>query len=285
MWLATAIGSALLFGLAGWWMKVSQMRGDPTSVMLFGLYAAGAAGFGVHAAAEGTLTQLLDYRVWLAGLVIGAGSALGNAFYMKALRHGPAALTSQVTNMNVVLVVMMGTWIYGESLGPAELAGISLLFVAVLLISYKKSGDKAALEKAWAIYVGAGLVLFFFRNGGLKVSDELGLPAAPILLVGYALSMLWFAFRLPLRSQPDGERTGSLQGLRLGLLTGVFSYLGLQLYSIALATGPANIAAPIFSTNSLVVAAGAILVYKEKLNPLQWAAFACMFAGLIIIRF
>ncbi|WP_435165354.1 EamA family transporter [Paenibacillus glycanilyticus] len=280
MWLAIAVGSALLFGLAGWWMKVSQMRRGNVSVMLFGLYASGTAGFGMHAAVEGTIHQLSDYRIWLAGIIIGAGSALGNALFMKALDYGPAALTSPLTNMNIVLVIALGTLYYGEKLHYAEATGIALLLAAVVLISYKKQSAPSSVQSRWYLYVTAAILFFTFRNAGLKVTEELGLSSAPILFIGYALSLIWFAIPLRKASSSAAFRTG----LKLGLLAGVFSYGGLQLYAVALATGPSNLAAPIFATNSLVVAAGSILVYKEKLNRAQWAAFILTIAGLIIIR-
>jgi drug/metabolite transporter (DMT)-like permease len=72
--------------------------------------------------------------------------------------------------------------------------------------------------------------------------------------------------------------------LRLGLLAGLFSYGGLQLYAIAIATGQANLAAPIFATNGLVIAAGSIWIYKERLSIAQWAAFLCLIGGLVFIR-
>ncbi|ACT03417.1 DMT family transporter [Paenibacillus sp. JDR-2] len=280
MWLAIAVGSAVLFGLAGWWMKVSQMRRGHVSVMLFGLYASGTAGFGIHAAVEGTIHQLSDYRVWLAGIIIGAGSALGNALFMKALDYGPAALTSPLTNMNIVLVIALGTLYYGETLHYTEATGIALLLAAVVLISYKKQAVPSSVQSKWYLYVTAAILFFTFRNAGLKVTEELGLSSAPILFIGYALSLIWFAF--PLRKATD--RAAFQEGLKLGLLAGVFSYGGLQLYAVSLATGPSNLAAPIFATNSLVVAAGSILVYKEKLSHAQWAAFILTIAGLIIIR-
>lgn len=280
MWLATAVGSALLFGLAGWWMKVSQMRGGITSVMLLGLYASGTIGFGLHSAVEQSFHELLDYRVWIAGIIIGAGSALGNALFMKALDYGPASLTSPLTNMNIVLVIALGTLVYGETLGLNEAAGIILLLLAVILISLKRQKRRITIEKQWFIYVAAAILFFTFRNGGLKITEELGLSSAPILFIGYGLSFLWFA----IRTERGAERGKAAMGLKLGLLAGVFSYAGLQLYAIALATGPANLAAPIFATNSLVVAAGSILFYKEKLTPAQWTAFALTIAGLIIIR-
>ncbi|MUT64346.1 EamA family transporter [Paenibacillus sp. NEAU-GSW1] len=282
MWLILAIGSALLFGLAGWWMKVSQMRGGLTSVMLFGLYVSGTAGFGIHSAIENQLSLLADCRIWLSGLIIGAGSAFGNAIFMKALDHGPASLTSPLTNANIVLVVMLGTFVYGEPLGWSEATGIALLLLAVVLIAMKGTGSNSSIDKQWYLYIVAAILLFTFRNGGLKVTEEIGLPSAPILFVGYGFSLLWFA--KPLFQWRSVSSPAAATGLILGLLAGLFSYGGLQMYAASLASGPANLAAPIFATNSLVVAAGAIVVYKERLNALQWFAFLCMIAGLAVIK-
>lgn len=293
MWLVIAVGSAVLFGLAGWWMKASQMNGGDNTTLLLGLYASGTAGFAVHASLAGSWPALGDWRIWLAGAIIGAGSAWGNAVFMKALAYGPASLTSPLTNLNIAAVVAMSVLLYDEPLGLAEAAGIALLFAAVILISIRRHEPLTIREKRWFAYVALAIVLFSFRNGGLKVTGELGLADTPILLVGYALSLLWFAAagmirQRRLRNETSAERGlngGSLRtGMRYGLLAGLFSYAGLQLYAVALQTGKANLAAPIFATNSLVVAAGAIIVYRERLTRTQWLAFACMIAGLAVIR-
>ncbi|MGM0881914.1 MAG: EamA family transporter [Bacillota bacterium] len=280
MWLIIAISSAILFGLAGWWMKVSQMRGGSTRVLLFGLYASGTLGFGVHSALEGTLTMLADPNVWIAGVIIGAGSAWGNALFMKALHYGPASLTSPLTNMNIILVIALATWWYKEPLSASEAVGITLLLLAVIFIAHKRKEPLTITEKRWFVLVGLAIILFALRNGGLKVTDELGLPSAPILFIAYALSLFWFL--LPVKYEE--KRSSKLTGLWFGLIAGLFSYGGLQLYAVALSTGQANLAAPIFATNSLVVAIGAIALYKEKLTFMQWTAFACTLLGLIIIR-
>ncbi|MDQ6419906.1 DMT family transporter [Paenibacillus sp. LHD-117] len=284
LWLWTAIGSSALFGLAGWWMKVSQMNGGATRFLLLGLYAAGAAGFGIHAWFEGTLTfhWLGDLRIWAAGLLIGAGSAWGNALFMEALRYGPASLTSPLTNMNIVLVVAVSTWYYDEPLSLAQAFGIALLLLAVVCIAYRRKEPMTIKERKWFLLVGLAILLFAFRNGGLKVTDELGLPNATILFIAYGLSLLWFL--IPTGESGTESKAARLTGLRLGLLAGVFSYGGLQLYAIAIATGQANLAAPIFATNGLVIAAGSILLYKERLTIIQWAAFLCLIGGLIVIR-
>jgi len=290
MWLLTAIGSAVLFGLAGWWMKVSQMKGGSSNGLLFGLYASGTLGFGIHSAVQGTLASVVDWRVLTAGIVIGAGSAWGNALFMKALECGPASLTSPLTNMNITLVVGMGIVVYGEPVSAAEALGIALLLLSVVFVSIRGREPLTVIERRWFALVVAAIFLFAFRNGGLKVTEQLGLASAPVLLVGYALSLLWFRqldaadrSRIVPASAPDPV-AASRRGFRWGLLAGLFSYAGLQLYAIALETGKASIAAPVFATNSLVVALGSIVLYRERLTKLQWAAFGLTLAGLVVIR-
>ncbi|MBM7565321.1 EamA family transporter [Paenibacillus sacheonensis] len=302
MWFAAAVGSALLFGLAGWWMKVSQMQGGSSVYLFLGLYFSGAAGFAVNGAVDGTLgAAWTDPRVWAAGLLIGAGSALGNALFMKALAYGPASLTSPLTNMNIILVIALGTFVYDEPLTSAELAGVLLLLIAIVLISIKRSGAKTRLNPRWHLFVSLSILLFALRNGGLKVTDAIGLHGSPVLFAAYLLSFIGFAW-IAVRDRSRIHSLGGLQsiagersslaikphaasaGLKWGLIAGLFSYAGLQLYAAALQMGQANIAGPIFAANSLVVAAGSILVYRERLQTLQWSAFALMFAGLILVR-
>ncbi|MBH5319252.1 DMT family transporter [Paenibacillus sp. GSMTC-2017] len=280
MWLITALASALIFGLAGWWMKVSQMQGGSTRMLLLALYASGALGFCIHSIIEGSFAFVLDIRIWVAGVIIGIGSAWGNSLFMKALQYGPASLTSPLTNMNIVLVVMMSIWWYKEPISLIQTIGISLLLIAVILIAYRQKEPLTIAEKRWFILVALAIVMFALRNGGLKVTDELSLPSAPILFVAYTLSMLWFFIPTKEVVTAKSKRIG----IKLGLAAGLFSYGGLQLYAIALAIGQANLVAPIFATNSLIVAIGSILLFKERLNLVQGAAYLFMLAGLIVIR-
>ncbi|OXM13039.1 EamA family transporter [Paenibacillus herberti] len=287
-WLLIAIGSALIFGFAGWWMKVSQMKGGDNNFLLLGLYITGTAGFLVQSLLDGGWSSLGSWRLWLFGAVIGAGSAWGNIVFMKALQHGPASLTSPITNLNIIFVIGLSVFLYREPLGLWEAAGVGLLLAAAVLIAIRPAEKLMLVSRMWFFYTGAAVLLFTFRNGGLKVTGELGFPASAVLFTGYLLSLFWFAGKVWVgRSQHDTSRTVSASkniGLQLGLLAGLFSYGGLQLYALALETGKANLAAPIFATNSLVVAAGSILLYRERLTRLQWLAFVSLMAGLIMVR-
>ncbi|MDF2649349.1 MAG: EamA-like transporter family protein [Paenibacillus sp.] len=294
MWFIAAVGSAVLFGLTGFFMKVSQMRQGSTPHLLLGLYLTGTLGFAVNSLWDGSLF-LDDWRVWLAGIIIGVGSGWGNVVFMKALDNGPASLTAPLMNLNILLVILMSVTIYGERIHSTEAGGIVLLIASAVLVSIKLKEPLTIKEKKWFALVALGGLLFFFRNGGLKVTAELALANTPILLISYLLSAVWFAIAAASHTKKQQkpvqqgliatyDGSPSRTGLLWGLLSGCFSYGGLQLYSVALQMGPGSIVAPIFSTYGLVVVVGSVLVYKEKLTILQGLALTLLFAGLIFVK-
>lgn len=288
MWFIAAVASAVIFGGAGLIMKISQMRGGSLNHLLLGLYITGTLGFYINSQLEQSM-DWTDWRLWLAGFVVGSGSAWGNLVFMKALEYGPASLTSPLTNMNIVLIILMSVTIYHEPLSLIEMLGIALLLTGVVMISFRRKEPLTIAEKKWFFYVGLAILLFFFRNGGLKVTADLGLENTPILFWSYLLSAFWFGGAAAYSSssrlgKPAPSAKSVSTGFKWGLLAGMLSYGGLQLYSIALQMGKANVVAPIFAANSLVIAVGSILLYKERLTIVQKIAVVLLFFGLVTVR-
>lgn len=281
LWLLLSILSAVVFGTAGWWMKVSQMKGGSVNTLLLALYIVGAAGFGVNALIEGSYVQLLNLHIWIAGLLIGFGSALGNLFFMRALETGPASLTSPLTNMNIVLVVLIGTLVYDEQLGAMQIFSIILLLLATILLAQKKEA-KSVTSSWWYWNIMLAIGMFTIRNGGLKVTEELGYGSAPVLFVAYFIAI--FFYLKPTLNERSTPTISKSIGWRYGAATGLLSYGGMQLYAVALQYGQSNLVAPIFATNGLIVTILSIIIYKERLSQAQWIAFASLLLGLICIR-
>ncbi|WP_166240528.1 EamA family transporter [Paenibacillus turpanensis] len=295
MWYVIALLSAIVFGFAGLFMKISQAKGGRHDELLLGLYTTGTVGFLINALAEGNIV-FDDWRIWAAGLIVGIGSAWGNAVFMKALDYGPASLTSPLTNTNIVLIIAMSMLWYGETLSGSEWLGIACLLTAVVLISLRPGEALTIREKRWFVFILLAILLFTFRNGGLKVTQELNMPNTTILFIAYFFSLVWFAGKIMTRSygsNSSAESASSDSNLRRdagkigflwGLAAGVCSYAGMQLYSVALVDGQANIVAPIFATNSLVLVFGAILLYRERLTLKQTAALSLLVLGLVLVR-
>lgn len=311
-WFAVAVLSALAFGLAGFFMKASQMRGGALSSLLVGLYASGTAGFWIQALLTRSW-QPYDWRVWTAGAVIGLGSAWGNLLFMRAIARGPASLISPLTNANIVIVMVAGIVWFDETPHATGLLGALWLLAGIALLSLRGTrragaggsaavkphtvGQPQTVSRSWYPLALAAMGLFVLRNGGLKVTDRIGLDSTSVLWAGYLLSLLWFLVvsRPPARGERyasdsqtgadvDARSRAAIIGFRWGLAAGAFSYGGLQLYAVALARGPAHLVAPIFAANSLVVVILSLAVYRERLSLPQYAALICLLGGLVLIR-
>ncbi|MCC3377499.1 DMT family transporter [Cohnella sp. REN36] len=211
IWFGYAILSALVFGLAGLLMKVSQMRGGALSSLMLGLYAAGTCGFWAQALLAKSW-QPFDGRVWIAGAIIGLGSAWGNLLFMRALDYGPASLTSPLANGNIVFVMAMGAIWFEEPIHSAALAGAACLILGIVLLSVRPrhgAAPQTIVYRRWYPLVVGAMVLFVFRNGGLKVTDSLGLDNTSVLWAGYLQSWLWFAAAAGRASRRGSARAGA----------------------------------------------------------------------------
>ncbi|MBA4493585.1 EamA family transporter [Paenactinomyces guangxiensis] len=281
MWFFLALLSSLTFGLAGFMMKASSARKGSTDHLLWGLYLSGTLGFLWWM--YQTDVARFNMAILLAGLIIGFGSAAGNLLFMKALEIGPASLTSPLVNSNIVLTVGLSMWLYGERLSLFETIGVILLVIAVSLLPIDPNESLRIRGYHWYVLVLTATFLFFFRNGGLKVTEEMQLPNATVLFISYLFGLVWFTAEI--FRKKESRRTEKIKtGIAWGLGSGIFSFAGMQIYAIALEDGPASIVAPIFATNSLVVAVLSIIIFRERLSLVQTICLILLFAGLIFIR-
>ncbi|MFC4076265.1 EamA family transporter [Salinithrix halophila] len=290
MWFIWALLSSVTFGMSGFLMKASSVRKGSVIYTLWGLYLTGTLGFLIWTLKVGEWRW--DGPVLLGGLVVGLGSAAGNWLFMLALEKGPASLTSPLVNTNILLIILFSVLVYGERLSVFEWAGVLLLILAVFLIPIDPDENLAVKNKKWVLLVIAATLFFTFRNGGLKVTDERGLAGEAVLFYGYLFSWIWMtvaAWRRRSRlTNPSGSSDCTPQGMRRGLFwglaAGIFSFVGMQLYAVALIEGPASIVAPLFATNSLVVALLSILFFRERLSRVQKLSLLFLFLGLVLTR-
>ncbi|SFI90508.1 DMT family transporter [Thermoflavimicrobium dichotomicum] len=282
MWFILALLSSLTFGLAGFMMKASSANRGSTDHLLWGLYFSGSLGF--LGWVIYTQTWNLQFFVLLAGFIIGFGSAVGNLLFMKALDHGPASLTSPVVNSNVVLTVGLSMLFYGETISLTEWMGVILLIIAVIVLPIDPNEDLRIRNTRWYLFVLTATFLFFLRNGGLKITEEMHLSNAMILFVSYLFGFIWFTIEILRKKNRNVSLKTKQIGLVWGIGSGIFSFAGMQIYAIALEKGPASLVSPIFSTNSLVVAILSIWVYRERLSLLQTISLILLIVGLICIR-
>jgi multidrug transporter EmrE-like cation transporter len=84
------------------------------------------------AGAADLLGQLLDPRT-LVGLCLYGGAAF---LYIIALRRIPMSVALPCTAISYVAAALIGHYVFAESLGAAQLGGISLICAGVVLLAF-----------------------------------------------------------------------------------------------------------------------------------------------------
>lgn len=279
-WLLIALLSTITFGTGSFLMKVAIVKRFSYGGILLGLYLPGSLLFAVAVQFESAWA--ISVPIAIASFLIGSGSLAGNIAVLRALQVGPASLTIPMINLNLVLIILMSVFIFQETLTAKMLTGVALLIIATSLIAYNPKENTAIRSISWYWLVLLAIIFIFMRNGGLKVTQEIGINNNLVLFYGYAGSALISSIQA-LISNIRHTSLKSVSGLNIGLAIGMFSFAGLYFYAYALSIGPASIVVPIYSTYSLISAILSIIFYKEKLSFPQKIALICVFVGLILV--
>lgn len=287
--LLLAVASALSFGGAGFLLKVGVERKYPIQQLLLGLYLSGTLLFACIVSVNNQWDFSFNYLI--AGIVIALGSSFGNLFVGRALGAGPASLTSPLVNMNVVLVAIMSVLFYGERLNLLSIIGLVFLITAMVFIKYDPNEDMKIKNNLWYLYLILAIGFIFSREAGLKITLEAGLNNNMVLVLGYlfaGLGLFIYSFKTSKISATKNMpiRIFKSPGFYLGLIMGIFSFLGLFLYAQSLRLGPASIAAPLFSLRSVVIIGLSMLLYKERISKYQLYALTliCISLSLLSIK-
>lgn len=282
MWIVFAVLSAIIFGIASVIMKAGTEKKLSDYHILWGLYMSGSLFFLV------TLSESLSYspRLFIASLLIAIGSFFGNYFVIKALESGPASLTAPMLNLNLPLIIFMSIIFYGESLTIIKIIIIILLLIAIILVKFDPNENMSIKDKRWLLWVFLGALFLFLREGGLKITLEMGLSNKLVLLYSYIICLVISTiYLINNKSLSFINNKLHLKSVQYGLLAGICSGGGLFLYSAALGLGPTSIVALIFSARSMVIIFLTMLLFKEKLSPFQKISVSLLCIGISLASF
>lgn len=305
MWLLTSILSAVFFAIASFIITLGTKRHYAISQMLFGLYISGALMFALYiylflySSSIYNFNYVFNSQILLWGLIIGLGSALGNALFSYALKLGPVSLTAPLVNSNVILVIGMSVLYFGEIISLTQAIAISLLLFACFILPFDPDENKNVQNNQWYLVIVGTIFFMFLLNGGLKITKELGLNNSLVLLYSYLFAIVFFIVSIkylainnpnnPNNSSEYRMTTNAIiwqrKALLIGLFAGLFSFMGLQCYAIALENGPASIVVPIFSSRNVVVAMLCLWYFKEALSKIQKVALGTLLSGLVLVSF
>lgn len=282
LYIFQALTGGLLFGIGAMVFKwIAHIKGDD-NLFFAALYGSGAICFLVAGFDE--IAKFGDITYYVSGLIIGLGVAGGNYCFARGLHHGPTGLSSAFAKANIVLVILISAFYYREPLDLAEIIGIFFFLLAMVVVNLKIGGSSKPVSKVWFILMIGSMILLAFRNGGLKIVDELGIVSALVMAFAYTLCALLFSARYIMLPKPARKsEKSSTHIFAVGALTGLVSFAGLYFYIAALAKGPASVVVTLFSLDLMFVLLMSYFLFGERLNFNQKIGFLFSAIGFVLL--
>ena len=225
-----------------------------------------------------------SFKILLLIAVLGFVGALAILVFMKALKLGDVAIVVPVSSVFGVITVVFAVLILKETLTHSMIAGIALIILGTILISFKYSdlrnvtGDmiwSAGTGLALVTAFGWGIYYFFIRF----VAVETG----PIVAAFYVeLSVVLFLYIFLLFNRDKLQKPGRSDYKYIFINAFLVTVASIAYYTGITVSKVAVIAA-ITSAAPLVSSLLAIYVLKEKIELNQKFAILMIVLGVIVL--
>jgi drug/metabolite transporter (DMT)-like permease len=297
-----ALAAAVGWGLSDFLGAASTRRVGLLVTMCVGLIV-GCTVLGITAATpavDGVHLAWGDVGALVVSGILGAGSYAG--FY-RALQLGPVSLVSPIFSAYAMVAVVLAVLVGGQALGPAATAGLALTIggVALASASGQPTAPGSSLPPAGRRHSGVPYALAAMLAWGVttyilaRSAEHLGwfVPVAVsrvvtlvVLLAAAAATAVGSRDGQPPPVQPPPVRAGAgapLTRLALPAVAGLLDMLAFLAFARAGQVGPVAVATTASACFPLIVIAGGVLVFKERLRPVQFAGAGLTIAGLLVL--
>lgn len=207
--------------------------------------------------------------LYLAGLVL----------IQTNTRKNGVVLTSVFTKLGLLVPIVVSVLFFHEIPTWTQFAGFCMAVFAILLVNLKKNQEGGS-------GFGMGLILLLLLGGGAdamsKVYEVLGPAELSDQFLFYTFTTaLVLCVGLVICKK---ERPG-LQELLFGTLIGAPNFFSSKFLIAALGRLPAVVVYPSFSVATmLIVTLTGVVVFRERLSKVQWAALAVIITALILLN-
>ncbi|MBR2571774.1 MAG: hypothetical protein IKE30_06545 [Clostridia bacterium] len=226
------------------------------------------------------------------GVALGLG-LIGGALYLTAfllfqynVRTGGVTLSSAFMKLGVIVPTLLGISLFGESAGPARLAGIALTVLAILMMARHGEASSANGRAGQNAANLPALILLLICGGmadGLsKFYAAWGNPA----LEGYFLCFV-FCFALVLCAVVCAiqKQLPTRRDFVFGLLLGIPNYFSSRFLLLSLSSVPASVAYPLFSCGAILLSAAlGRLCFSERISRRQAVSLIPVLFALVLLN-
>lgn len=184
--------------------------------------------------------------------------------------------------ISVLGVTIAAITILGESISTAQLAGVALVVLSLLALSWHRDAKAQSASTMLVVAVGVTVTAYSVLDGvGVRASGHaLSYASWLFLLQGAALPLVCLAL--------SSDRSGFLQGLRtharLGAIGGVISLVAYAIVLWAQSVAPLAVVSAVREASVLSATLIGFLFFKEPIRAWRVAATMLTVAGIIAVH-
>lgn len=229
----------------------------------------------------------LLHRPWTTSAMI-IGCVFIAMFYVMAISSQKVgvAISSVANKMSLVIPVVAGILLYGESLIGMKLLGVIVAILSVVMVTYPKKG--VSIEPKYLILP----VVIFFGSGFLDTvfkyvethqlgENEVELFSASLFLMAAIVGLSVLLFK-----RLSKNETLETKSIIAGFALGIPNYFSIHFLLMALNIPnlESTIVFPINNTGIVLLSTLlAIALFRERLSNLNWGGIALAVASIILI--
>ena len=205
---------------------------------------------------------------------------------INALKHGPAALTSSLIGLSLILATIWGFFFWGSKVTVPVIIGLVLVVCSIFLCLYTKENDGKNISLKWIFYVS----LAFFGNAGATIVQRTqqieygGQHGNMLMTFALGFSVIAYLF-IYLKSDRSDSPAMLKASWWIPILAGALNVaLNLFVMLMALTDLSPSLIYPVVSVGGLaVVTIFSLFVFKEKMTRQQWIGVAIGAVAVVLL--
>jgi len=266
-------------------------------------------GYSIHNIGQAGQKIGLAYarRSWLAGTAIwilaSAGTTVATFLLLYAVTLGSVALVGAMGGSGLASLALFSHWVMKEPIGRRELAGVGVIFGAAAMIGAFHHAIKAVFFQPLVLFLFLAVVCTVYILAWVILSRRKG--SVGIVIAGFsgALGGVVPLFQkvstseygrsrslLELEFQSTGhfvrliQRGAEILSNPYALLWMGISVISMIIMQFSYRRDTAIRLVPAFASNYIAVPViGALIVFGERLHPVQWAGIALIVVGVLLL--
>ncbi|PLX02019.1 MAG: hypothetical protein C0595_12630 [Marinilabiliales bacterium] len=230
-----------------------------------------------------SMNQVIDSDWLIPSIFIGFVFILGFFLFSKSAVKAGVSITAVSAKMSVIIPVMAGFLLFGDSISTLKVAGIGLALLSFYFIF--KKGENERINYKYIILPLSLLLVSGLNDSLVKYMEHNYLTDNILLFLTFVfLSAFIFGLVFSLSNSKSRQNLISYKGVLGGFLLGTFNFWNAWAFIRSMNIFESSMLFPTVNVSVVSISAFAgLLFFKEKLKLINWIGIFMAVIAILLI--